>query len=145
MQCKTASYVHNTYSGHSNVSTMLQSISQKTLKSFRFNMYLCIIYKAQYNLAMFPLLDYATPAIIHTWGNNIKFILPHCSKGVFKHFPICYTQKMLCPISCQERLHPWTCPRPASQVLHTNTALNWVFFYQVLNILFSTSCLICHY
>ena len=38
---------------------------------------LCTIYKAHYNLTMFPLLDYATPAIIQTCGNNIKFILPH--------------------------------------------------------------------
>ena len=34
---------------------------------------------------MFPLLDYATPLTVQTWGNNIKFILPHCSKDVFKH------------------------------------------------------------
>ena len=48
-------------------------------------MRLCIIYKAYYNLAMFPLLDYATPFTVQTWGNNTKFILPHCSKDVFKH------------------------------------------------------------
>ena len=34
---------------------------------------------------MFPLLDYATPATIQTQGNNIKFILPHCSKDVFEY------------------------------------------------------------
>ena len=57
----------------------------ETLESHRFTMRLCIIYKAYYNLAMFPLLDYATPVTVQTWGNNIKFILPHCSKDVFKH------------------------------------------------------------
>ena len=31
--------------------------------------------------AMFPLLDYATPATIQTQGNNFKFFLPHCSTG----------------------------------------------------------------
>ena len=48
-------------------------------------MCLYIIYKAHYNLAMFPLLDYATPATIQAQGDSIKFILPHCSKDVFKH------------------------------------------------------------
>ena len=28
-------------------------------------MHLCIIYKAFYNLAMFPLSDYATPVKVH--------------------------------------------------------------------------------
>ena len=64
---------------------MLQSLDWETLESHRFNMHLCIIYKAYYNLTMFPLLDYATPVTVQTWGNNIKFILPHCSKDVFKH------------------------------------------------------------
>ena len=64
---------------------MLQSLDWETLESHRFNMRLCIIYKAYYNLAMFPLLDYATPITVQTQGNNIKFILPHCSKDVFKH------------------------------------------------------------
>ena len=45
-------------------------------------MCLCIIYKAYYNLAMFP---YATPVTVQTRGKNTKFILPHCSKDVFKH------------------------------------------------------------
>ena len=48
-------------------------------------MCLCIIYKAYYNLAMIPLLDYATPVTVQTQGNNTKFILPYCSKDVFKH------------------------------------------------------------
>ncbi len=26
------------------------------------------------------------PATVHTRGHNLKFILPHCSKDVFKHF-----------------------------------------------------------
>ena len=34
---------------------------------------------------MFPLLDYATPATVKTQSNNIKFILPHYSKDMFKH------------------------------------------------------------
>ena len=64
---------------------MLQSLDWETLESCRFKMHLCIIYKAYYNLAMFPLLDYATPVTVQTQGNKIKFILPHCSKDVFKH------------------------------------------------------------
>ena len=35
--------------------------------------------------ARIPLLDYATLSAIHTQGHNIKFILPHCSKNVYKH------------------------------------------------------------
>ena len=64
---------------------MLQSLNWETLESRRFNMHLCIIYKAYYNLAMFPLLDYATPVTVQIQGNNMKFILPHCSKDMFKH------------------------------------------------------------
>ena len=41
--------------------------------------------QARYNLAIFPLLDYATPMTVQTRGNNIKFILTHCTKDVFKH------------------------------------------------------------
>ena len=48
-------------------------------------MHLCIIYKAHYNLVIFLLFNYATPATIQTQGNKIKFILPHYSKDVFKH------------------------------------------------------------
>ena len=64
---------------------MLQSLDWETLESHWFNRHLCIIYKAYYNLAMFPLLDYATPVTVQTQGNNIKFILPHCGIDVFKH------------------------------------------------------------
>ena len=85
VQRRAACYVCNTYSRYSSVTAMLQSLNWETLESHRFNMHLCIIYKAYYNLAMFPLLDYATPIAVQTWGNNIKFILPHCSKDVFKH------------------------------------------------------------
>ena len=46
-------------------------------------MRLCISYKSYHNLAMFPLLDYATLSTIHT--HNLKFILPQCSKDVYKH------------------------------------------------------------
>ncbi len=48
-------------------------------------MHLCITYKAYYNLAMFPLLEYATLSTIHIRGHNIKFILHDCSKNVYKH------------------------------------------------------------
>ena len=64
---------------------MLQSLNWETLQSRRVNMRLCIIYKACYNLAMFPLSDYATLQTVQTRGHNIKFILPHCSKDVFKY------------------------------------------------------------
>ena len=59
---------------------MLQSLDWETLESHRFNLHLCIIYKAYYNLAMFPLLDYATPVTVQTRGNNTKFILPTTAK-----------------------------------------------------------------
>ena len=74
-----------THSRYSSITAMLQSLDWETLESRRFNMHLCIIYKAYYNLAMFPLFNYATPVTVQTPGNNIKFILPHCSKDVFKH------------------------------------------------------------
>ena len=85
------------YSRYSSVTAMLQSLNWETLESHRFNMHLCIIYKAYYNLTMFPLLDYATPVTVQTRGNNIKFILPHCSKDVFKLFPTHCTQRLECP------------------------------------------------
>ncbi len=69
----------------SNLMTVLQSLNWETLQSRRVNMRLCIIYKAYYNLAMFPLLDSATLQTVQTGGHNIKFILPHCSKDVYKH------------------------------------------------------------
>ena len=55
------------------------------LQSRRVNMRLCITYKAYHNLAMFPLLDYATLQTVRTRGHNIKFILTHCSKDMYKH------------------------------------------------------------
>ena len=85
VQHRAARYVYNTYSRYSSVTAMLQSLDWETLESRRFNMRLCIIYKAYYNLAIFPLSDYTTPITVQTRGNNIKFILPHCSKDVFKH------------------------------------------------------------
>ena len=69
VQCRAARYVYNTYSRYSSITAMLQSLNWETLESHRFNMCLCIIYKAYYNLAMFPLLDYATPVTVHTRGN----------------------------------------------------------------------------
>ncbi len=66
----------------------LRSLSIVTPRSFSVgtsSMRLCMVYKAYYNLAMFPLLQYAIPATIHTWGHNLKFILPHCSRDVFKN------------------------------------------------------------
>ena len=104
---------------------MLKFLNWETLQSCRFNMCLCIIYKAHYSLTMFLLLGYTTPATFQTWGNNIKFILWHCSKDVFKHnfLPITLRGWNTLPHG-QWRLHSWTCSRPASQVLHTNVTLN---------------------
>ncbi len=85
VQRRAARYVHNTYSRYSSVTTMLQSLNWETLQSRRVNMRLCIIYKAYHILAMFPLLDYATLQTVQTRGHNIKFILSHCSKDVYKH------------------------------------------------------------
>ena len=79
VQRRAARYVCNTYSRYSSVTTMVQSLNWETLQTRRLNMRLCMVYKAYYNLAMFPLLQYATPATIHTRGHNLKFILPHCS------------------------------------------------------------------
>ena len=66
VQHRAACYVYNTYSRYSSVTAMLQSFDWETLESHRLNMHLCIIYKTYYNLAMFPLLDYATPVTIQT-------------------------------------------------------------------------------
>ena len=55
VQHRAARYVYNTYSRYSSVTAMLQSLDWKTFESYRFNTHLCIIYKAYYNLAMFPL------------------------------------------------------------------------------------------
>ena len=57
VQCRAAHYVYNTFSRYSSFTAMLQSLDWEILESHRFNMCLCIIYKAYYNLAMFPLLD----------------------------------------------------------------------------------------
>ena len=56
-----------------------------TVQSHRFHICLCIIYKTHHILAIFPLLDYVTRVTFQTQGNNIKFILPYCSKDVFKY------------------------------------------------------------
>ena len=68
VQRRAARYVHNTYSRYSSVTAMLQPLNWETLQACRVNIYmhLCIIYKAYHNLAMFPLLQYATPATLHT-------------------------------------------------------------------------------
>ena len=58
VQHGAAPCIHNTYSRYSSVTAMLQSLNWETLQSCRFNMCLCIIYKAHYNLATFPLLGY---------------------------------------------------------------------------------------
>ena len=77
---------------------------------------------------MFPLLDYATPVTVQTWGNNIKFILPHGSKDVFKHsfLPAALMGWNALPQSAVEATS-----RPASQVLHTNATSNC--FYPALS------------
>ena len=66
VQRRAARHVYNTYSRYSSVTAMLQSLDWETLESRRFNMRLCIIYKAYYNLAIFPLSDYATPITVQT-------------------------------------------------------------------------------
>ena len=58
--------VYDTYSRYSSIMAMLQSLDWETLESLRFNMHLCIIYKAYYNLAMLPSLDYAKPVTAET-------------------------------------------------------------------------------
>ena len=70
VQRKAACYVYNTYSRYSSATAMLKSLDWETLESHRFNMCLCIIYKAYYNLAMFPLLDYATSVTVQTQGTG---------------------------------------------------------------------------
>ena len=76
-------------SRYSSVTTMLQSLNWETLQSCRLGKFASVDYlqSLNYNLAMFPLSDYATLQTVQTRGhnNNIKFILPHCSKDVYKH------------------------------------------------------------
>ncbi len=72
VQRRAARYVCNTYSRYSSVTVMFQSLNWETLQARRVNMCLWIIYKSYYNLAMFPVLQYATPTTIHTRGHNIK-------------------------------------------------------------------------
>ena len=119
---------------------MLQSLNWETLQSCRFHICLYIIYKAHYNLAIFPLLDYAIPATIQTQGNNIKFILPHYSKDFFTlSYPL-HSGVGMPFLSHQWRLHPWTCSRPASQVLHTN--IKSELLYPALSGSFFVKCII---
>ena len=113
---------------------MLQFLKWESLQSHRFNMHLCIIYKAYFNLVMFPLLDIATPATVQTQDSNIKFIPPHCSKDVFTHSYQLHSRIGMPSRSWQCWLHPWNCSRPASQELHANVAPNC--FYPVLSACF---------
>ena len=70
-------------------------------------MRLCIIYKAYYNLAMFPLLDYATPVTVQTRDNNIKFILPTAAKMYLNTLSYLLHSEVWMPSHNQQwRLHP---------------------------------------
>ena len=84
VQHRAARYVYNTYSRYSSVTAMLQSVDWETLESHRFNMRLHYL-QSLLQPGRVALLDYATPVTVQTRGNNIKFILPHCSKDMFKH------------------------------------------------------------
>ena len=129
-----------TYRRYSSFTAMLLSLDWEPLESSRFiNMCLCIIYKAYYNLAMFPLLEYATPVTVQTRGNNIKFILPHCNKDVFKHCFLQLHSEVGTPYPrWQWRPNPWNFSRPASHVLHTNVTPNC--FYPALSGCFVLFC-----
>ena len=85
VQCRAAHYVCNTYSRHSSVTDMLNKLEWESLASRRKTMHLCMFYKAYYNLAVFPLLDYASLATTCTCGHNIKFLVPHCNKDIYRY------------------------------------------------------------
>ena len=136
---RAARYVYNTYSRYSSVTAMLQSLDWETLESRRLNMRLCIIYKTYYNLAIFPLSDYATPITVQTGGNNIKFILPTVAKMCLNTLSYLLHSEVGMPSHSEQwRLHPWNCSRLASQVLHTNAAPNC--FYPALSGCFVVKC-----
>ena len=139
VQHRTAHYVYNTYSRYSSVTAMLQSLDLETLESHRFNMHLCIIYKAYYNLAMFPLLDYATPITVQPGVITSNSSCPTAVKMCLNTLSYLLHSEVGMPSHSQQwRLHPWNCSRPASQVLHTNAAPNC--FYSALSGCFVVKC-----
>ena len=85
VQCWAAHYVCNTYSRHSSVTDMLNRLEWESLESCRKTMHLCMFYKAYYNLAVFPLLDYASLATTCMCSHNIKFLVPHCNKDIYRY------------------------------------------------------------
>ena len=88
VQCRAARYVCNTYSRHSIVTDMLNRLEWESLESHRTTMHLCMFYKAYYNLAVFPLLDYASLATTCTCGHNIKFLVLYYNKDIYRYsFP----------------------------------------------------------
>ena len=44
-----------------------------------------MFYKVYYNLAVFPLFDYTSLAYDRTRGHTVKFVVPHCSKDLYKY------------------------------------------------------------
>ena len=84
VQCQTAHYVCNTYSRHSSVTDMLNRLEWESLESHRKTIHLCMFYKAYYNLAVFPLLDYASLVTTCMHGHNIKFLVSHCNKDIYR-------------------------------------------------------------
>ena len=75
----------NTYSRHSSVIDMLNRLEWESLESHRTTMHLCMFYKGYYNLAVFPLLEYASLATTCMHGHNIKFLVPHCNKDICRY------------------------------------------------------------
>ena len=85
VQCWAACYVCNTYSRHSSVTDMLNRLEWESVESHRTTVHLYMFYKAYYNLAVFPLLDYASLATTCTHGHNIRFLVPHCNKDIYRY------------------------------------------------------------
>ena len=111
----------------------------ETLESRRFNMHLCIIYKAYYNLAMFPLLDYATPITVQPGVITSNSSCPTAAKMCLNTLSYLLHSEVGMPSHSQQwRLHPWNCSRPAFQVLHSNAAPNC--FYPALSGCFVVKC-----
>ena len=85
VQHRAARYVCNTYSRHSSVTDMLNRLEWESLESCRKTMHLCMLYKAYCNLAVFSLLDYASLATTCMRGHNIKFLVPHYNKDIYRY------------------------------------------------------------
>ena len=109
--------IQHIHSRYSSVTTMLQSLNWKSLQPCRVNMRLCIIYKACYNLAMFPFCWTTQPSPQSTHGAitsslSLPTVVKMCTSTLFYRW---HSAVGTPSHSWQWRLKPWTHSRPASQ------------------------------